>query len=149
MELQHTDTDITVRGISTRTNNATEMSENGKIPQLWADLYNAVDVNYMAGNRVFGVYDNYESDANGDFDVFAGTNQAEVNSTIALSSKIIPKGKYLVFTEVGTMPQIAIEAWTKVWNYFNSDSCSHTRRYQVDYEYYANGNEIRVHIGVV
>jgi predicted transcriptional regulator YdeE len=149
MEIINTHADITVHGISTRTNNALEMSSEGKIPQLWADFDKHVDVNYMAGNRVFGVYDNYASDANGDFDVTAATNQENVPTQVELISKTIKAGKYLVFTEKGEMPQIAIDAWNEVWAYFTSDECEYERCYGVDYEYYVSGGEVRVFIGVV
>lgn len=149
MEIVHTQKDIQVSGISTRTNNAAEMSESGNIPGLWAKFDANVDVDYPGGNRVFGVYDNYASDAMGDFDVSATTNQANVPSKIKLHTKTLPAGKYLVFSESGEMPQIAIDAWTKVWTYFNSANCEYERRYEVDYEYYVSGGEIRVFIGVV
>jgi predicted transcriptional regulator YdeE len=149
MEIINTHEDIQVSGITARTNNASEMSDSGKIPDLWERFDANVEVNYPSGNRVFGVYDNYASDAHGDFDVTAATNQPKVPSKLELVSKTLPAGKYLVFTEKGEMPQIAIDAWTKVWQHFTDDNCEHTRRYEVDYEYYVNGEEIRVFIGVV
>jgi len=46
------------------------------------------------------------------------------------------------------MPQIAIDAWTEVWNYFSNGKKEHQRLYSIDFEYYPNGNEIEVHIAV-
>ena len=53
-----------------------------------------------------------------------------------------------MFTHKGEMPQIAIDAWTEVWNYFSHDKAEHQRLYSTDFEYYPNGNEIEVHIAV-
>jgi hypothetical protein len=46
------------------------------------------------------------------------------------------------------MPQIAIDAWTEVWNYFSSGKEEYERLYTTDFEYYPNGNQIEVHIAV-
>lgn len=46
------------------------------------------------------------------------------------------------------MPQIAIDAWTEVWNYFFNDEKEHQRLYLIDFEYYPTGNKIEVHIAV-
>lgn len=138
----------TVRGISTRTNNTAEMSPHGKIPDLWQLFDARVPVDYQGGERVYGVYYNYESDHAGMFNVLAGFDGASLPSDITLEEITIPYGKYLVFVERGDMPQIAIDAWTKVWEHFTRDDCPHQRLYNIDFEYYANGNQIEVHIAI-
>ena len=138
-----------INGLSIRTDNATEMDPNkGKIPSLWQDFDKAVPVDYKNGERVYGVYSNYESDHTGEFDVLAGFDGATVPSDSKLEQVIIPAAKYLVFTHKGDMPQIAIDAWTEVWTYFSNGDGKHQRLYSTDFEFYPNGNEIEVHIAV-
>ncbi len=38
------------------------------------------------------------------------------------------------------LPQIAIDAWTEIWNYFSNGKADHQRLYSTDFEYYPNGN---------
>ncbi|HFU75179.1 MAG TPA: AraC family transcriptional regulator, partial [Arcobacter sp.] len=63
----------TIYGITTRTKNLDEMNpQTAKIGSIWQKFDETVDVDYKGGERVYGVYYNYESDANGKFDVLAG-----------------------------------------------------------------------------
>jgi predicted transcriptional regulator YdeE len=141
-------TEKKINGISTRTNNAAEMGPNGKIPALWQCFDESIPVDYRNGERVYGVYYNYESDHNGLFSVLAGFDGQSYPSNINIEQITIPQGKYLVFKQKGDMPQIAIDAWTEVWEYFTTESCKHRRLFLTDFEYYPNGNEIEVHIAI-
>lgn len=139
----------TIRGFSTRTDNETEMDpKRGKIPALWKMFDETVPVNYQGGERVLGAYFNYESDHNGKFDVLAGFDGSCTPSGKELEQITIPAGKYLVFTHQGEMPQIAIDAWTEVWQYFSQNHQEYERLYTVDFEYYPSENQIDVHIAV-
>lgn len=138
-----------IHGLSIRTDNATEMDPNkGKISALWQGFDEAVPVDYKNGERVYGVYFDYESDHSGKFTVLAGFDVAKTPSNVRLEKVTIPSTKYLVFTHKGEMPQIAIDAWTEVWHYFENESAEYQRVYSTDFEYYPNGNEIEVHIAV-
>lgn len=138
-----------IHGLSIRTDNATEMTPNkGKISALWQAFDEAVPVDYKNGERVYGVYSDYESDHTGKFTVIAGFDGNQMPSNLTLEKVIIPETKYLVFTHKGEMPQIAIDAWTEVWHYFSNGKEEHQRLYSTDFEYYPNGNEIEVHIAV-
>lgn len=148
MELRQV-SEKTVQGISIRTDNATEMDANtGRIGPLWQKFDDTVPVDYKNGERVYGVYNKYESDHSGKFNVLAGFDGKSVPENITLEKAVIPAGKYLVFTYKGEMPQIAIDAWTEVWNYFNNPNVEHKRLYTTDFEYYPYGDEIQVHIAV-
>ncbi len=148
MELKFT-LEKTIQGLSTRTDNATEMDANtGKIAALWQKFDAAVPVDYKNGERVFGVYYDYESDHTGKFTVLAGFDGASLPQNVNLEKITIPEGKYLVFIHKGEMPQIAIDAWTQVWNYFSNGKAEYQRLYTTDFEFYPNGNEIEVHIAV-
>jgi len=139
----------TINGLCTRTDNATEMDQKtGKIGTLWQAFDAAVAVDYKNGERVYGVYSNYESDHTGKFTVLVGFDGPSFPSSLNLEKITIPAAKYLVFSHKGEMPQIAIDAWTDVWNYFSNSKVSHQRLYSTDFEYYPNGNEIEVHIAV-
>jgi len=139
----------TINGFSIRTDNETEMDPNkGKIGALWQTFDDAVPVDYKNGERVYGVYSDYESDHTGKFTVLAGFDGSSIPPQISLEQVTIPDAKYLVFTHKGEMPQIAIDAWTEVWNYFSNGNVEHQRLYSTDFEYYPNGNEIEVHIAV-
>lgn len=139
----------TIHGLSTRTDNATEMNPNkGKIGALWQAFDKSVPVDYKNGERVYGVYSDYESDHTGAFTVLAGFDGTSLPLNVKLEKITIPEAKYLVFTHKGEMPQIAIDAWTEVWNYFSKDEVEHQRLYSTDFEFYANGSEIEVHIAV-
>ncbi len=136
-------------GLTIRTNNANEMTTNqGKIPALWQRFDQSIPVDYKNGERVYGVYFNYSSDHNDDFSVLAGFDGNSVPENIKVEQITIPKGKYLVFSHQGVMPQIAIDAWTEVWQYFDNDNCQYQRHYSIDFEYYPNCNQIDVHIAV-
>lgn len=138
-----------LNGISIRTDNATEMDQNkGLIPALWQTFDNTVPVDYKNGERVYGVYSNYESDHTGKFTVSACFDGKTFPPEANLEQVKIPAGKYLVFTHQGEMPQIAIDAWTAVWQYFSDIKVEYQRTYTTDFEYYPNGNEIEVHIAV-
>jgi predicted transcriptional regulator YdeE len=138
-----------ISGLSARTTNAKEMNPaTGKIGPLWKEFDEKVEVDYKNGNRVYGVYFNYESDATGEFSVLAGTDQLHVNSTAKLETIVIKRGKYLVFTEKGDIPKIVFETWGKIWEYFADKNAKYKRLYTTDFEYYINQNEIEVHIAV-
>lgn len=148
MELRFVSEKI-INGLSVRTDNATEMDENkGKIGALWQTFDEAVPVDYQGGERVYGVYFDYESDHTGQFTVLAGFDGASFPANSNLESVTVPEGNYLVFIHKGKMPQIAIDAWTEVWNYFSQGNVKHQRLYSTDFEFYPNGNEIEVHIAV-
>ena len=153
----------TIYGISTRTNNASEMSPSGKIPALWQKFDAQVAVDYQGGERVYGVYTDYASDQDGDFTVTAGydakNSQDKAKLDDALHAITIPTGRYLVFSKQGEMPQIAIDAWTEVWHFFKDEAFQgdknrensanqYQRTYSTDFEYYPNANEIQVCIAI-
>lgn len=140
-----------IYGVSTRTKNSNEMNpETAKIGTIWQKFDSTVEVNYQDGERVYGVYYNYESDANGEFDVLAGY---EISND-KLDKVTIEKGKYLVFdktfeqTDDNTRIQVIIETWGRVWEYFSNETSQYTRKYKTDFEYYKGHNEIEIYISI-
>lgn len=141
-----------IYGLSTRTTNANEMSsETARIGEIWKQFDNKVAVDYRNGERVYGVYYNYASDANGEFDVLAGYEKE--NS--GFDKVIIQKGQYLVFEgKAKTADDAAriaavIEAWGKVWQYFGDKNSEYKRAYSTDFEYYKNQRDIDICISVI
>jgi predicted transcriptional regulator YdeE len=140
-----------IYGISVRTTNANEMNpETAKIGKIWRTFDNEVATDYRNGERVFGVYYNYESDANGEFDVLAGSEKGN----IALDKATIQKGNYLIFeAKVKTRDdnariQSVIETWGKVWKYFGDENSEYKRAYKTDFEYYKNQTDIDIYISI-
>ncbi|WP_201596768.1 GyrI-like domain-containing protein [Psychrobacter fulvigenes] len=171
---------IVCKGISVRTTNNAEISfDTAKLGGLWQKFYQNHVEHLSEGEDIYGVYHNYESDdLVGAFDVVASwkvksepvegqdsdedSNEdsnvlsAENILSAAHSSDVvtvaIPAGRYLVFSEKGSMPDTVMDAWEKAWEYFNNPSCEHTRSYNVDFEHYIGGNleygQVDLYIGI-
>lgn len=134
---------FTVTGFSVRTQNSIEFDKNkAKLPGFWQEF----NVNHpKIDETVFGVYSEYESDTNGLYTVTAGFVRQYDNQ--ALSSVSINPGKYLVFEGKGVMPEVVIDTWQAVWNYFTADS-PYKRCFMTDFEAYRHGDEVAIYIGI-
>lgn len=157
---------VACRGISVRTTNIAEIShDTAKLGRLWQKFYQGHVSHIEEGEDIYGIYHNYESDDDiGAFDVVAswkvGSQQGEQDqlskdatlNTGSMMTVTIPAGKYLVFSEHGNMPNTVMNAWERVWEYFNDPSCEHIRAYDVDFEHYIDGNlvygQVDVYIGI-
>ncbi len=141
----------TIHGVSVRTTNKNEMNpQTAKIGLVWQEFSQKVSVDYQGGEKVYGVYYNYESDANGEFDVLAGVE----NKSEKLDSVTIKKGRYLVFhkefeaTDDNTRIQAITETWGKIWKYFSDENLEYKRAYLTDFEFYKNQHEIEIYISI-
>lgn len=143
---------IACRGISTRTTNQAELNlETAKISGLWQTFFNTYFAKLPIDSGIYGIYHNYQSDVYGEFEVTASWKHDDNNLELegeSLESVIIPAGKYLVFSEQGTLPEAVITAWQNIWAYFNDSNCQYTRRYDVDFEHYVNESLVDVYIGI-
>ncbi|MDO8412575.1 MAG: GyrI-like domain-containing protein [Gallionellaceae bacterium] len=138
-----------ITGISIRTTNAREMNPaTSKIGGLHQQFDEKVSVDYKSGARVYGVYYYYESDYSGEFSVLAGTDQIGQAPIDNLESVTIASGTYLLFEATGEVPQIVIETWSTIWNYFSKEDAPYQRAYTTDFEFYKNKNEIEICIAV-
>ena len=140
-----------VWGLSVRTRNAEEMqADTARIGQLWSDFAAQIAPNLAKGARVYGVYQGYESDAQGAFDVLAGSDALPpaAGDSLALTRIDIAPGPYLVFDAPGAMPQAVVDAWTRVWRYFADPLCPHKRAFNTDFECYATDGLTEIFIGV-
>ena len=139
-------TNFTVAGFNVRTKNENEFNPNtAKIPHLWSQLH-AEKVAQQA-TRVFGVYSQYESDVTGAYTLTAGV---EIDGSFppGFESVEIKTGDYLVFENKGPMPTAIIEAWQRVWQYFQ-DQPMYPRAYQTDFEVYQGTEKCAIYIGVL
>lgn len=113
---------MTLMGLTIRTNNANEMSPNkAKIGELtaqyWGQGKNQQIPNRKQPGRTFSVYTEYEGDEQGDYTYFIGeeiTNSDTVPD--GFETLTIPAAHYTKFTtEPGGIPEVIIEAWRKIW----------------------------------
>lgn len=137
--------DKKIQGVVTRTKNSNEMKpETAKIGALWHQFHQQLAGNLTPKSTVYGVYFDYESDYRGEFSVLAGADH--FNQTAKLETINIADGEYLLFKGTGPMPEVVIQVWQDVWNYFSNSSV--VRSYQTDFELYRSGTEVEVYIGI-
>lgn len=130
------DKDILLCGLKVRTNNASEMSGQGKIAKLYEE-FDAKGLGEMAIQKhlhIYGVYYEYESDEKGLYSVLAGIGPLTTKMP-DLTCLAIRKGLYLKFSFKGPLPQTVIDGWQKVWHYFEQPEAP-TRAFDTDYEQY-------------
>lgn len=140
--MKHVDS-FTVIGSTVRTQNSDEFNpETAKLPTLWQQFYAS---NPTPNTTIFAAYSDYESDANGLYNVTVGATNDTQN--VKLSTVKIHSGNYLIFQGKGSMPQTVIDTWGCVWNYFTEGSL-HQRSYKTDFEAYNNGDDVSIYIGV-
>jgi len=145
MEIVTTNKAIRVYGLKVRTKNENEINaDKAQIGPMWQKFFTEIAPVMKEGSHTYGVYCNYESDASGEFDVWACTDQ-EIDS---LESTVLETGKFKVFKGEGEMPQAVIETWQRIWNYFLEAECPDTRAYSCDYEVYESQNEVSIYIGI-
>ena len=137
-----------VAGLTARTTNREENEPaTARIEGLWnrfflEETYRSTP-NRTGDARIFGVYSGYESDADGPFDVTVGV----AVSHAAGEAATIESGDYLVFTTQGEMPAMVIDAWQRIWQYFEANPTI-ARRYRSDFEAYDGPDKVAIHIGV-
>ena len=142
-----------VAGIIVRTSNRDEMSPHtARLGSLWGRFFQegipGKVANQVPGAAVYGVYSDYESDVNGQYSVTAGM-QIEPSATGGdeFTYVDVAGGEYLVFEGKGPMPQVVIETWKAVWDYF-SEAREFKRAYTSDFELYKGMDEVAIHISV-
>ena len=140
---------LMIAGLSTVTNNETEMSEeNGKIAGLWEEYF-AKDIYKKTFDKaksdfMYGVYSNYEFNETGNYKVTVGVEVTKPKNAIT-----IEKDKYLVFSKKGEFPDVVIDTWYDVWDYFASENCEYQRAYNFDFEKYENEDEVEIYISIL
>lgn len=138
-----------VAGLVVRTSNADEMNPStAKIGKLWEAFYKVASLKLTPDSNVYGLYTNYESDANGEFDVVACSDTLSASELENARDFQIPSGKYLKFSGTGEMPKTVIVVWGQIWDYFNANDCFHRRAYTTDFEFYKSNDEVEIYISI-
>lgn len=141
-----------IQGVSVRTRNADEADpERACIGALWADFAVQVAPHTAQGAVTYGVYHHYESDANGAYDLLAGSDALEKNEQTAAQpwqGVTICAGSYGVFQVSGAMPQAVMAAWGRVWAYFADPHCPYQRAYTTDFERYGPDGVVEIFIAL-
>lgn len=132
-----------VMGFSVRTQNKDEFNDKtAKLPRLWQQFYTS---ELAANANIFGVYSDYDSDANGFYTVTAGTESLDVQTE--LSSVTIQAGNYLVFECAGLMPAVVVETWKRIWEFFETNT-EYRRHFISDFEVYNGPDQVAIYIGL-
>jgi predicted transcriptional regulator YdeE len=129
-----------VAGVTARTNNAKEMSGNGKIGDVWETFLQpslVVKIPHRIGVDLVAVYTDYENDHTGHYTYLLGL---PISSTEAqpenLTVKHVPAGRYAVFSSGrGPVAQVVQEVWQRIWS-MSPEELGGTRAFRTDYEIY-------------
>ncbi len=134
---------FTVSGFSVRTQNKDEFNDKtAKLPGLWQQFYTS---ELAANANIFGVYSNYDSDANGFYTVTGGVESPHVQTELSVVT--IQAGNYLVFQGTGPMPATVVEIWQRVWTFFETNT-EHRRKFISDFEAYSGPDQVAIYIGL-
>ena len=140
---------LMIAGISDITNNKNEMSgETEKISPLW-NRYMEEDIYKKTFNKakkeyLYGVYSDYVSDVNGDYKITVGTEVTKAKNAIVIEDQ-----RYLVFYKKGEFPNVVIDTWNEVWEYFADENSEYKRAYSVDFEKYLTMDELEIYISIL
>ncbi len=134
-----------VVGISDRTQNASpDMMK--VIGGLWNKFFGEHLYEMILnkeGTSVIGLYDQYQSDVNGEYDITVCTQVSRVEDVPEeCVVKYIPKGKYAKFKIKGHMQKAVAEFWSELWK------MDLKRSYKADFEEYVKveGEEAEIEI---
>lgn len=127
-------------GIATRTTNAEEMSEAGKIAGLWEQFFATGVTGRISDIKqphyTYTLYAQYENGAQGEYTVLIGHEAHAADRTEeGLEAIAVPAAKYAVFTtERGPVGEVVTEAWQKIWAW--SATAAERRTFTGDFERY-------------
>jgi predicted transcriptional regulator YdeE len=143
MQCERVDKDqLQLIGISVRTCNADELNPaTAKIGALvnryWQENIATQIPNRKNPGITIIAYTDYASDEHGDYTCFIGEEVSSLESiSSGLTSLIIAPNSYQKFTtEQGTIPEIVILSWQKIWQ-MSEQELGGKRNYQTDFEVY-------------
>jgi predicted transcriptional regulator YdeE len=147
-------TEMTIAGIEVRTTNGEEADPaTAKIPHLWQRFRQDGIIGRIPGAvpnaGPIGVYTGYESDHAGAYTLIAGIQVQDAGVALpdGVTTTTIPAGRYLCFSARGPMPQVVIQTWDAIRDYF-AHASGHERAYRVDFESYPAPDEVVIHISI-
>jgi predicted transcriptional regulator YdeE len=135
--------EMTLVGISMRTNNKAEMNlDTGKIGPTVGQYFGeqlADSIKHRSQPGVtYAVYTDFESDETGEYTYLIGeaVESLEGQDLNRFSAVAVPASEYQkLTTEKGAMPKIIIDAWQKIWS-MSEQAFEGKRRYIADFEVY-------------
>lgn len=134
--------EILVAGCKARTNNARpDMGE--VIGAVWRKFYEGgiyQKLREVTNTTTYGVYDNYESDASGDYDFSACAPVQNPTQDACIQVTRLPAGSYAKF-DAGTKLEDVGRCWMEIWQ------TELKRVYDCDYEVYEKRGE-ELHISI-
>jgi predicted transcriptional regulator YdeE len=149
---------FTVIGISARTSNAKEVTDEGVIGKMWGRLFQEgvlAKIPNKADQNIVAVYTDYTSDHNGEYTYVLGarvTSDADIPA--GMVAKKVPAQKFAVFTsERGPAPKVVPAVWMKI-NSLPRTAVGADRLYKADFEVYderasdPENLQIDVYIGI-
>lgn len=142
-----------VVGLAARTTNADESEEDSaKIPGLWAEFARTGLAGRAAGEGiaiVAAAYSEYESDESGEYTLVVGCRREEEDEDevpAGLRAVDVPGGAYLRFRGDGPLPDVVIETWQRILDYFEAEGAP-GRSFEADVEVY-DDRGVDVFVGV-
>jgi len=136
----------TVAGLRIQTRNS-DPNMTLSIGGLWQDFFAKGIYQSIANkqnDKSIGLYTNYESDANGPYDMMVCCEiQNTSNLPDSVHAQTIPAGKYAKFIVQGDTQKVVAEFWMELW------SMDLDRKYSCDFEEYQSGgdmNNAEIHI---
>ncbi|AWM17257.1 AraC family transcriptional regulator [Bacillus subtilis] len=125
-------------GLSQRTSNALEMTEERRIPALW-DQFWQQDMRILFSQAekdqsIIALYSNYEQETNGFYTFSVGAFQEDSGTLPEPYENIdLPASAYAVFTSrIGPIEEIVYETWKEIWTWDKR----HLRTFTGDFEMY-------------
>jgi predicted transcriptional regulator YdeE len=104
-----------VVGIQIRTSNAKAMETIGPLWGRFFDESLADTIPGRVNDCIYGVYDEYESDHTGEYNLLVGCKTKSTETPPGMKRVKIAGGKYAVVTARGEMPEALINAWVSIW----------------------------------
>jgi predicted transcriptional regulator YdeE len=143
-----------VVGISEYTNNEKETQpETSIIPTLWQNFFQYNVGQMIPGvsetSALYGVYSNYASDENGEYQLLIGAEPNNEGVPNNLSEIHVQMGHYLVFKVPALNPQAIMQTWSDIEHYFSTPECAYERTFKTDFEKYEGKTSINIYIGVI
>ncbi len=124
--------------LSLRTNNWNDPEIIEKVTDLWAE---ALQLLPNHTGSIFGVYHNYESNYQGDYDLsIAISTEKPRDNAITLGDH------YREFSVLLNQPSSIFEAWQKIWKMEEQGELN--RQYDADYEEYRADGTVAIFISL-
>ncbi|MDC3180828.1 GyrI-like domain-containing protein [Gammaproteobacteria bacterium] len=129
--------EMKVIGLSTKTSNAIEATDEGRIIKLHQDFMKKKPS--TLDSRFLAVYSHYEDAEKGSYQYAVGHVGEDASG---LESIIIPAGRYLcVPSDRGMLSEVLPAVWQKIWRLSAEGSLGVVRAHDIDFEFHNYSDE--------